>query len=227
MDVSLAWHLTYTRMYLWAYISHNGYQGTDWFDEKPTSDRWLKGVNHSTSFIRDLMNALLKLLCLLHCCLLWRQYISLFVKRNLNCCFESFSGVHWSSFFPLVMEQRRSSSESGRKLISLYTKKVKNGIFMKWKTPLSNARKKDLRASYWKNKWFFVHSPTFDWKSAIVQRPFLIKEEHGVSNYNQMQVIASCWLTVSKDNNELIFTNLFFILPWNTSCHSPVGSTLK
>lgn len=43
----------------------------------------------------------------------------------------------------------------------------------------------------------------------------------------KMQVIASYWLTVSKDNDRQIFTNVTFILPWNTSCHSPVGSTLK
>lgn len=84
------------------------------------------------------------------------QFISLFVKGN-SICFEYFSGMNLPLFVPLVMEHQRSSSESGRKLISLYTrKKVKNGIFIEWKKKLSKARKKDLRASYREKQMDFL-----------------------------------------------------------------------
>lgn len=54
-----------------------------------------------------------------------------------------------------------------------------------------------------------------------------MKEENRECNYNQMQVIVSYWITISKYSDQLIFTNVFFMLPWSTSCHSRVGSTLK
>lgn len=104
------------------------------------------------------MNALLTLVCLPRCCLLWRQFISLFVKGNLN-CFESFSGMNLPLFVPLVMEHQRRSSESGRKVISLYTRKKLRMVFSwseKRKKKKSNARKKDLRASYMEKQMAFL-----------------------------------------------------------------------
>lgn len=56
------------------------------------------------------------------------QFISLFVKGN-SICFEYFSGMNLPLFVPLVMEHQRSSSESGRKLISLYTRKKLRMVF--------------------------------------------------------------------------------------------------
>lgn len=82
------------------------------------------------------------------------------------------------------------------------------------KNKLYNARKKDQRASYPEKQiaFLFIH-----WH--------LI--ENIVYNYNEIQVIVIYWLTVSKDSDQLIFTNVFFIFPWSMFCSSPMGSTLK